>query len=144
MPATATAPLSYRPQPAPAWDSEVFVLRGDGRPHLRERVLGLTAFLDRLPDVAPPDLAATLAADLQPGGAQLAVVAGTAADLAAKLRRAADRLADPRCVHIRDTAGIYFTDRPLHAPGSLALLFPGEGAQYPGMLADLCGVFTEV
>ena len=144
MPVTATAPPSHRPPSAPAWDSEVFVLHGDGRPHLRERVLGLTAFLDRLPDVAPPDLAATLAADLQPGGARLAVVAATAADLAAKLRRAADRLADPRCVHIRDTAGIYFTDRPLYAPGSLAILFPGEGAQYPGMLADLCGVFPEV
>src|SRR5262245_47338662 len=113
MPVTATAPPSHLPQSAPAWDSEVFVLRGDGRAHLRERVSGLTAFLDRQPNVAPPDLAATLAAELQPGGAQLAVVAGSMADLTAKLRRAADRLADPRCVQIRDSAGIYFADQPL-------------------------------
>ena len=47
MPVTATAPPPARPQSTSAWDSEVFVLRGDGRALLRERVLGLTAFLDR-------------------------------------------------------------------------------------------------
>ena len=30
------------------------------------------------------------------------------------------------------------------APGGLAFLFPGEGSQYPGMLADLCIHFPEV
>ena len=29
-------------------------------------------------------------------------------------------------------------------PGGLAFLFPGEGSQYPGMLADLCFHFPEV
>ena len=51
---------------------------------------------------------------------------------------------DPKCQQIRDAAGVYFFDQPLSAQGSLALLFPGEGAQYPNMLADLCGVFPEV
>src|SRR5207237_5222096 len=58
--------------------------------------------------------------------------------------RAADRLADPGCKHVRDAAGVYYFSAPLFQQGSLALLFPGEGAQYPNMLADLCGVFPEV
>ncbi|MBX6316694.1 MAG: ACP S-malonyltransferase, partial [Isosphaeraceae bacterium] len=38
----------------------------------------------------------------------------------------------------------YYWDRPLGAEGGLAFLFPGEGSQYPGMLADLCPHFPEV
>ncbi|HYH63160.1 MAG TPA: acyltransferase domain-containing protein, partial [Urbifossiella sp.] len=64
--------------------------------------------------------------------------------MATKLRRAADRVADPACQQVRDTNGVYFFGRPLGLEGSVALLFPGEGAQYLNMLADLCGVFPEV
>ena len=71
-------------------------------------------------------------------------LARSTADLLKKLTRAADRLADPACKQIRDAAGVYFADAPLYTQGTLALLFPGEGAQYSGMLADLCGVFPEV
>src|SRR5579871_3827273 len=139
-----TAPA---PPPAAAslgWDTEVFAVRGDDRAHLRERVAALTDFLRRHPDVSPADLAFTLAGDLADGGARLAVVADSTPDLLKKLGRAADRLADASCKQIRDGAGVYFADTPLYTQGTLALLFPGEGAQYPGMLADLCGVFPEV
>jgi malonyl CoA-acyl carrier protein transacylase len=122
------------------WDTEVFVLRGDDRDHLRARALDLA----RSPAANLPALAAALAHRLEPGGARLAVVAATPADLAAKLTRAADRLADPACSHIRDSAGVYFASAPLFPQGTLALLFPGEGAQYPNMLADLCAAFPEV
>ena len=56
------------------------------------------------------------------------------------------RLADPACRSIRDGRGIYFWDEPLlnGGAGGLAFLFPGEGSQYPGMLADLCLHFPEV
>ena len=33
---------------------------------------------------------------------------------------------------------------PLGREGTLAFLFPGEGSQYPGMLADLCPHFPEL
>jgi acyl transferase domain-containing protein len=126
------------------WDAEAFVLRGDDRDHLRDRIHTLTRCLDGQPDVALPALAATLARGLDPGGCRLAVVAVSAADLRGKLGRAADRLADPSCRHVRDAAGVYFTAAPLFTQGTLALLFPGEGAQYLDMLADLCGPFPEV
>src|SRR5438552_546380 len=136
-----TAPAPRPATPSLGWDTEVFALRGDDRSHLRERTAALADFLRRHPGATPADLAFTLATDLAPGGARLAVVADSAADLLKKLARAADRLADPNCQHIRDAAGAYFADTPLYTQGTLALLYPGEGAQYSNMLADLCGVF---
>ena len=130
--------------PADGWDTDLFVLRGEDRPHLRERLIALVEFLARHPDTRPADLAATLAADLTEGGVRLGVVAASVADLGKKLGRAADRLADPACKQLRDASGVYFFDAPLFAQGTLALLFPGEGAQYLNMLADLCGPFPEV
>ena len=56
------------------------------------------------------------------------------------MKRAAERLADPKCKQVRDASGIYFFENPLAEQGTVALLFPGEGAQYLNMLADLCGV----
>ncbi|HTU89483.1 MAG TPA: acyltransferase domain-containing protein, partial [Gemmataceae bacterium] len=126
------------------WDSEVFVLRGDDRSELRQRVQALADFLARTPGVELKDLAFTLNATLAPGGSRLAVVAESAADLQARLVRAAERLADPRCNQIKDTRGSYFFGQPLGPQGKLAVLFPGEGSQYLNMLADLLPHFPEV
>ncbi|MBA4191554.1 MAG: beta-ketoacyl synthase [Planctomycetaceae bacterium] len=144
MVVTATAPASQDTATISGWDSEAFVLRGADRAELRERVLALAGSVERQAGVSLSDIAARLAVELQPGGVRLAVVSGSAADLVTKLRRAADRLADPKCKQIRDGNGIYFFEQPLAMQGTLALLYPGEGAQFPGMLADLCGIFPEV
>jgi len=78
------------------------------------------------------------------GALALAVVANSSAQMSDKLRHAAERLADPQCVRINDRSGIFFTAQPLYpSGGKVALLFPGEGSQYPGMLADLCMRFGE-
>jgi malonyl CoA-acyl carrier protein transacylase len=137
-----TTTTQHRPAPAPArtgWDSRLFVLRAADRP-------ALVALARQLADHDGDfvELAAALAASLAPGGARLSVIAADAADLRKKLLRAADRLADPACKQIRDAGGVYFFETPLAEQGTLALLFPGEGAQYPDMLLDLCGVFPEV
>src|SRR5262249_20818423 len=66
------------------------------------------------------------------------------AELSDRLRMLLARLGDPACQSIRDARGTYFWEDPLARKGSLAFLFPGEGSQYPGMLADLCPHFPEV
>jgi malonyl CoA-acyl carrier protein transacylase len=53
-------------------------------------------------------------------------------------------LADAECLQINDTQGVYHFAKPLHLEGRLAVLFPGEGAQYLNMLADLLPHFPEV
>ncbi len=140
---TASAPQSLSAA-ADGWDTEVFVVRGEDRVHLRERLVALADFLEHHSDLTLADLASTLAAELQPGGSRIAFVSGSTADLFTKIRRAADRLADPKCVQIRDGNGIYFFTQPLAEQGTVAFLYPGEGAQYLDMLADLCRVFPEV
>jgi malonyl CoA-acyl carrier protein transacylase len=137
-------PSLLRTTPGPGWDTEVFLLRGENRADLRDRVLSLAAELERQPTVTLTTLAARLAGELAPGGFRLGIVAATRDDLRKKLLRAAERLADANCRQLRDSAGVYFTSEPLHGRGTLAVLYPGEGAQYAGMLADLCRAFPEV
>jgi acyl transferase domain-containing protein/phosphopantetheinyl transferase len=76
---------------------------------------------------------------------RLAIVAESLADLRAKLDKALARLEDPNCRQIKDVKGIYYSSEPLakRDPGKVACLFPGEGSQYPNMLADLCLYFPE-
>ena len=75
----------------------------------------------------------------------MAIVATSLADLREKLERAVRRLdASGGCRQIRDVSGIYYEAEPLGREGKLAFLFPGEGSQYPNMLADLCLHFPEV
>jgi malonyl CoA-acyl carrier protein transacylase/4'-phosphopantetheinyl transferase EntD/acyl carrier protein len=79
------------------------------------------------------------------GVARLAVVGSTVAEWGERLAAAARLLAEPARTRINDTArGIYYQDLPLGREGRLALLFPGEGAQYPNMLADLCLQYPEM
>ncbi|MBN9523076.1 polyketide synthase dehydratase domain-containing protein [bacterium] len=142
---TATLAATYPPPAAaaPGWDTEVVLLTAPDRASLAAAARALSDSA-AAPGFSLPALAAELADRFVPVGAILAVVSGSPADLAAKLRRAADRLDDPNCQQVRDTNGVYYFARPLGLEGSVALLFPGEGAQYLNMLADLCGVFPEV
>ena len=134
----------------PDWDTEVCILEADSPAHLLERVERLRAFLASVEDATESlrlsDIAYTLGRTLGPSANpyRLAVVASSLADLSDKLQRAAQRLADPNCARIKDVSGIYFASQPLGKVGKVAFLFPGEGAQYPNMLADLCLHFPEV
>ena len=129
----------------PPWDCELFVVEGGSRAELVSRAQGLLHQL-RGHDIPLVDLAATLAARLgrAPAPVRLAVVAGSVDELVGKLERALGRLADPGCTRIHGVSGTFFTERPLAREGTLALLFPGEGSQYLGMLGDLCLHFPQV
>jgi acyl transferase domain-containing protein len=127
------------------WPCELIVLRSASRDAVLERALRLRRFLAQNPQVALRDVAFTVN-----GGAPaetaacLALVAGTTADLAQKLDTAAALLANVAQTERLDRNGVYYTDRPLAREGKIAFLLPGEGAQYAGMLGDLCIHFDEV
>lgn len=127
------------------FDAEVLVLSGRDRADLHRCGASLRRMLADRRDVALVDLAYTV--NCAPEGmaaARLALVATSVADLEGKLELVLARLADPTCRSIEERSGIYYTEAPLYAPGALAFLFPGQGAQYPNMLADLCVRFPDV
>jgi len=129
----------------PPWDSEICILEADSSQGLAEAASELAMVLEGGSKTTLGDLALTLAHEL--GGVadprRLAIVASSTDDLHQKLGQAIERLKDPDCKRIKTTSGIYYEAEPLGREGKLVFVFPGEGAQYPNMLADLCLQFTE-
>lgn len=124
------------------WPSELVIISADDRAALRERIEHLDAWLQRATDVALLDVAA--AAARQSGPTRVAIIASDLDDLHKKLQTTARLLAEPNRKRIQDRSGIFWYDEPLARHGRVAFVFPGEGAQYTGMLADLCRHFPEV
>jgi len=77
----------------------------------------------------------------------LAIVASSLDDLNEKLARAKDDMQSEDKREIKDPRGIYFRAKSwseADKSAKLAFLFPGQGSQYPGMLARLAMRFAEV
>jgi acyl transferase domain-containing protein len=128
----------------PGWDSELVVVRAaDGKGLLRavEDAIALAREQARAPLAS---FARTLLRRAPQGSACLAIVAGTLDEFARKAAHAQKKLSDPECRKIQDRSGIFYTAEPLYTPGTVGLLFPGEGCQYPDMLRELCLHFPEV
>ena len=125
------------------WESEALILRAASPTALVAEVDRLLELVAQAPSVALRDLAYSLNTQ-EPAACQLGIVASDLDDLRQKLERARQRLSDARCRQIKDVSGIYYFSEPLAREGKVAVLFPGEGAQYAGMLADLCVHFPEV
>lgn len=128
-------------------ESELLLLAGQSQAELLAAVENLQALLHKQPETDLTDLAYSLSEAFpaqDESALRLAIVATSTDDLTVKLQRAAQRLAKPNCRQIKDARGVYFFAEPLAAQGKLAFLFPGEGSQYSGMLADLCMHFPEV
>ncbi|MGH9223005.1 MAG: type I polyketide synthase, partial [Acidimicrobiales bacterium] len=144
----AARPAPERPVHAPPWDSEVCILESDSAVGLAEQAARLAEALDTLdgdgaggePPFTLTDLAFTLSRALHRHAEplRLGIVATSLPDLRAKLVDAATRLAKPGCRKIKAATGVYFVADPLGRHGKTVFLFPGEGAQYPGMMTDLC------
>jgi len=114
-----------------AWPAELFLFRGSERRDALARLSRLRALVARGWDRPLRDLARATSTGGQ-GPVWIAVVAGSLDELDARLVRAEQGIEDPRGIFSRDPA----------APaddggGKLAFLFPGQGSQRPGMLADL-------
>jgi acyl transferase domain-containing protein/phosphopantetheinyl transferase (holo-ACP synthase) len=126
------------------WETEAFLLGAPDRATWIELARGLIDWIDRKPDVSLKDLAFTLNVDQPAFPFRVGLVASSLDDLKDRLAHVLKRLADPSCAAIRDGRGAYHWAEPLAGPGRLAILFPGEGSQYRGMLADLYPHFPEI
>ncbi len=146
---------SYDANPLPAtasrreWPAELFVWRPSDRTKLKANLDSLTVAIQR--GSRPPlrDLARAInrANPTAPVGSEpcptLAIVAESLDDLTAKLDVAQTAI-EARQPGLDDPRGVFYRERPEFAGAKVAFLFPGQGAQYPGMLADLAMAFPEV
>lgn len=138
--------------PATAWPSELVLLGAVDVPALAARVSWLREVIAARPDVSLASLAATLADAVGPDSdpvsasgkgatpSRLALVATSLKDLDSKLEKAQSRLQAGRG-SFQMRSGVFAAEAPVE--GKLAFVYPGEGAQYQGMLNDILIAFPE-
>lgn len=125
-----------------AWPCELVVVSAQSRLALQSRCQALANWWEKSVEVQPLDFAANTAREK--GECRLAMVVSSRADGVKKLRHAAKLLGEAHKERIQDRSGVFWYAEPLAKQGRVAFVFPGEGAQYPHMLADLCRHFPEV
>ncbi|MBX7166293.1 MAG: SDR family NAD(P)-dependent oxidoreductase [Pirellulales bacterium] len=131
----------FTPTPArsrQAWDAELIVCRQPTREKLLAMAQHIQQGLSRGGKPRLVDLAASTwrASSTDPGHPTLALVVASIDELRERLPLALQALRGSESQHA-DPRGIYFAAHPTANRGRVALLFPGQGSQYPNMLADL-------
>jgi acyl transferase domain-containing protein/NAD(P)H-dependent flavin oxidoreductase YrpB (nitropropane dioxygenase family)/NAD(P)-dependent dehydrogenase (short-subunit alcohol dehydrogenase family) len=119
------------------WPAELFTWTGSAE-SVRGRVDRLLADLDHPLDLTALAAATRGAVDPREAHGRLAVVAESREELRARLGAALEGLDRDEFVG----RGVWWTAAP--DPGAVAFLYPGQGSQRPGMLADLALHFPEV
>jgi acyl transferase domain-containing protein/NAD(P)H-dependent flavin oxidoreductase YrpB (nitropropane dioxygenase family)/NADP-dependent 3-hydroxy acid dehydrogenase YdfG len=126
------------------WPFELLLVAADSTRDLIAEVRTLEATLEHLSDAKLRDLAFTLwqrAATRRT--VTVAIVASSVADFQKKLRSVSSAL--EKEVDIVDhVQTVYYVNKPLARGGTITFLFPGQGSQYPSMLAELAVHFPEV
>ncbi|WP_405845405.1 SDR family oxidoreductase [Streptomyces sp. NBC_01518] len=120
-----------------AWPAELFTFRGASQAATQRGIEEILKLAEtghwKLRDLA---LSASRRSDARQEPVQVAVVAKDVEGLVGQLRRALAGEHDP-------VAGIHLADASTDS-GEVAFLFPGQGSQRPGMLADVFIAFPEL
>ena len=128
----------------PQWSTEVLLISGNSRTEVVDATLALQQIIQVNPNISLANLAYTFSTQTLCSH-RLAIIAKDVPDLAAKLNQALEKLKDTKRHQLQVRSGIYYAETDLNAElGKTAFLFPGEGSQYPNMLADLCLYFPKV
>ena len=120
------------PLGAEEWPCELFLFRGRDDDELRTRMSAVRSSIESGAKPTMRDLARALAQEFEgtPRGSGLAIAAGDLKELSNSLAKALDSLRSGRFASMRE----FQFGRPDDvANGRVALLFPGQGAQYPNM-----------
>ncbi|MBI4858872.1 MAG: polyketide synthase dehydratase domain-containing protein [Candidatus Riflebacteria bacterium] len=130
---------------AHVWPSELFLFAADDRATLLSRVDEVKRLLAEPADRSPAlsDVAGTLAAAGLDRRCRLAVIASGKAELSERLDTVQRRLADPATRRLRIPSAVYYGEG-WDNEEPVALLFPGNGSQYIGMLEDVCLAVSSV
>ena len=126
--------------------TELLILSAENKEALIEKIKQLITFIKNNPQISLASLAYTLSTSNQLTAPQrLAIVANNVTDYQTKLERTLEKIAEPNRTKLQTRTGSYYLqDGNLAKKEQTVLLFPGEGSQYPNMLADLAMYFPIV
>ena len=138
------------------WPSELFLISANSREELGQQVDRLAGETAAMGPVRRElrELAQACALAYRAGAKiRLGIVATSHAELTERLeayRRSPEATATGGpatggpAIRVLDPRGVYFSEAAAETPPRVAFLFPGQGAQYTGMLGDLAMHFEEV
>lgn len=124
------------------WPAELCVLSAESGEALQAKLDDLGAAITRSPAWRLAEIAAALAKADAAGQHRLAIVARDLGGLAKGIAQAQARLRGGADAQWQTRSGLAYSAQ--REGGKLAFLFPGEGSQYPEMLADIAPYFPPV
>jgi acyl transferase domain-containing protein/NAD(P)H-dependent flavin oxidoreductase YrpB (nitropropane dioxygenase family)/NAD(P)-dependent dehydrogenase (short-subunit alcohol dehydrogenase family) len=139
---TGDPPSLPQPATAGAWATELLLFRGN-RTAVAERIGRLAADLQRGARPQLRDLARSCweLARKHEGGVTAAIIASDTDNLPARLVSLKEAVEAGK--EVLDPAGTWYMPHS-QAAGKIAMLFPGQGSQYPNMFRDLAIHFRPV